>query len=90
MNGIAIDKLLEQYIENNNIRFELRAVTEDGEGEVIAMYTDMTSASDVAMYADRLDEKIMEEAIEAENDRIEYQREAELEDALDKMMEARL
>lgn len=87
MNAIAIDELIDNYLENHNIHFELRAVKDDG--EVVAKYSSDISADDVSGYAGLLDEKIMQLAIEENNDHYEYMKEAEAEDAMARLMEAK-
>lgn len=87
MNAIAIDELIDNYLKNNEIHFELRAVKKDG--EVVAKYSSGISADDVSGYAGLLDEKIMQLAIEENNDRHEYMKEAQAEDAMERLIEAR-
>ena len=52
---------IDRYLEDNNITFELTAVK--GNGEVLARYTSVNSADDVAGYAGLLDDFIEQRAL---------------------------
>lgn len=57
-----LDQIIESYAKKNDITYELRAVTADG--EVLARYTSPIEAADVAGFAGLLDEKIMNMALD--------------------------
>lgn len=60
---------IENYIERNDITFELRAV--NGDGETVVLYTSPTSFSDVADYATLADEAFENVVIRTEESRID-------------------
>lgn len=56
-----LDKIIDEFNKKNGIVYELVARSDDG--EVIAKYTSLIDASDVAGFAGLLDEKIFELAL---------------------------
>lgn len=70
------DTLVEKYLEQNDVTFELRAI--NGDGDVLAKYSDQTSASGVAGFAELLDNDIEQLAYESEQDRLEQDAEIQL------------
>ena len=57
----TIDKVLEKFATDNGLYFELAA--KNSEGETLAKYTSNLEAKDVAGYAELLDEKVLEMAL---------------------------
>ena len=66
---MEITELIDQYIKENNITFELRAINDDG--EVILKQTSTISFDDVASYAMLCDDKFEKIALESFEDRNE-------------------
>lgn len=56
------DDIYDKFVEQNNVRFEIRAI--NGDGEVLSKFTG-TSADDVAGFAELLDESIVKMARES-------------------------
>ena len=64
----TIDNIIDDYIAENDIVFELRAV--NGDGDVLVKFTG-TSGDDVSGYASLLDEQIEKLALESEESKLE-------------------
>ena len=76
-----LDKVIDKFMIQNGVVYELRAVNSDG--EVMAKYTSHIDASDVAGYAGLLDEEIMKMAIDDKDALEEAKAEDQLQEALD-------
>ena len=57
----TIDTVLEKFATDNGLYFELAA--KNSEGETLAKYTSNLEAKDVAGFAELLDERVLEMAI---------------------------
>lgn len=64
----TIDNIIDDYISENDIVFELRAI--NGDGDVLVKYTG-ASGDDVSGYASLLDEQIEKLALENEESKLE-------------------
>lgn len=75
-----MEDLINEYTKTEGIMFELRAI--NGDGEVLIRYEDY-SADEVASYADLIDQKILQMAIDWNNERHENIAQAEAEEAME-------
>jgi len=81
---MSIDEIVQKYHEKHQVVYTLMV---EVDGEVLAKYTSSIDAADVSGDSDNLDEQVQKAAIEEEESRIEYEKEAEAER---QMEEARL
>lgn len=80
----TIDEIVEQYHEKHEVVYTIMV---EVDGEVLGKYTSSIDASDVACDSEHVDELVQKAAIEEEEGRVEYEKEAEGER---QMEEARL
>ena len=76
------EQLIENFLEQNEITFELRAI--NGYGQVLMKFTDHYSADNVSGDAWKIDEYIEKLAIESQESKDEMDAEAQMQDEMDR------
>lgn len=81
MNGDS-DEIIDKFLEDNEITFELRAI--NGDGEVLMKFTDHYAADNLSGDAWKIDEWIEQQALESEQTRLDDIAEAQMQDEMDR------